>query len=71
MDIMQVLELPMWFHFNVAHLHVTDKCLLHFQIQDHAGLDSYNIFSRFSDFKLCSLLLKVDLTPDTKKFHCW
>lgn len=24
-------------------------------------------FSRFSDFRLCSLLLKVDLTPVTKK----
>lgn len=46
---------------------VTDKCLLHFQIQDRAGLGSYNIFSRFSDFRLCSLLLEVDLTPDIKK----
>lgn len=46
---------------------VTDKCFLHFQIQDHAVLGSYNFFSRFSDFRVHLLLLKVDLTPDTKK----
>lgn len=46
---------------------VTDKFFRHFQIQDHAVLGSYNFFSSFSDFRVHLLLLKVDLTPDTKK----
>lgn len=29
-------------------------------------LGGYNFFSRLSEFRLHSLLLKVDLTPDTK-----
>lgn len=44
---------------------VTEKCLLHFQIPDHARV--VTISSIDCDFRLHSLLLKVDLTPDTKK----